>query len=183
MNDEKSLIKDCIRNDRKAQRRLYELYADRLFVVSMRYSRSDQEAEDVLQESFIKIFNKIDSFRGESSLYYWMKRIIVRTALNQQRSKLYMYPMSDVSSVDMPQGENISLANYRLDELMKMIRNLPSGCSVIFNLYAIEGYTHREIAEMLEINEGTSKSQYSRARSLLQQMIVKEEKISYGTGQ
>jgi RNA polymerase sigma-70 factor (ECF subfamily) len=182
MNDEESLIKGCIRSERKAQRRLYELFSDRLFAVCMRYCRSDQEAEDVLQESFIKIFNKIDSFRGESSLYYWMKRIIVRTALNHQRSKLYMYPMHDVNDMDMRMGENISLAAYRLEELMKMIRKLPQGCSVIFNLYAIEGYTHKEISEMLEISEGTSKSQYSRARNLLQQMIYKEDKISYGTG-
>lgn len=182
MNDENSLIRGCINGDRKAQRRLYEQFSDRLFVVSMRYCRSDLEAEDVLQESFIKIFNKIDSFRGESSLYYWMKRIIVRTALNHQRSKLYMYPMVDVENVHMSQEEKFSLADFHLEELMGMIRKLPKGCSVIFNLYAIEGYTHKEIGAMLEVSEGTSKSQYSRARSLLQEMINSENKISYGTG-
>jgi RNA polymerase sigma-70 factor (ECF subfamily) len=182
MNDDNSLIKGCINGDRKAQRKLYEHYSERLFTVSMRYCRSDLEAEDVLQEAFIKIFNKIESFRGDSSLYYWMKRVVVHTALNNQRSKLYMYPMADVQNISIAMDEKLSLASFRLEELMKMIRNLPTGCSVIFNLYAIEGYTHKEIAEMLEISEGTSKSQYSRARSLLQNMIVKENKVLYGTG-
>ena len=182
MNDDKSLIKGCIKGDRKSQRVLYERYSERLFVVSMRYCRSDQEAEDVLQESFIKIYNKIDSFRGESSLFYWMKRVLVRTALNHQRSKLYMYPMVDVANISMSMDERVSLADFRLEELMAMIRKLPTGCSVIFNLYAIEGYTHKEVAEMLEISEGTSKSQYSRARNLLQEMIINENKVSYGTG-
>lgn len=182
MNDENSLIEGCIDGNRKAQRKLYERYADRLFAVSMRYCRSDQEAEDALQEAFIKIFNKISSFRGDSSLYYWMKRVVVHTALNHQRSKLYMYPMVDVTNVPMSMDEKLSLASFRLEELMTMIRKLPQGCSVIFNLYAIEGYTHKEIAGTLGISEGTSKSQYSRARSLLQEMIVKENNVSYGTG-
>ncbi len=182
MNDDNSLCKGCIEGDRKAQRKLYERYSERLFAVSMRYCRSDLEAEDVLQESFIKIFNKIESFRGDSSLYYWMKRVVVHTALNHQRSKLYAFPMVDVENVPMSMDESMSLASFRLQELMKMIRNLPPGCSVIFNLYAIEGYTHKEIAEMLEISEGTSKSQYSRARGLLQNMIEKENRVSYGTG-
>lgn len=181
MSEDEALIAGCRKGERKSQQRLYDQYSARLFAICLRYARSDHEAEDVLQESFIKIFNKISDFRADSSLFYWMKRIIINTALNQQRSKLYMFPMHDVTKMDFEQSEKVSLAGYHLDELMKMVRALPAGCGVIFNLYAIEGFAHREIAEMLEISEGTSKSQYSRARSLLQEMLMKEDRMSYGT--
>ena len=181
MGSEQALIKGCQNGERIAQRKLYEQYAGRMLVISKRYSKSDLEAEDILQESFIKVFKNIGSFRGDSSLYYWIKRIVVNTALNHQRSKLYMYPMSDVSTISLEVDEQFTLANYHLEELMSMIRDLPPGCQIIFNLYAIEGYPHKEIADMLEISEGTSKSQYARARSLLQHKILNENKLSYGS--
>lgn len=181
MGSEQALISGCQKGERIAQRKLYEQYSGRMLAISKRYSKSDLEAEDILQESFIKVFKNISSFRAESSLYYWIKRIVVNTALNHQRSKLYMYPMSDVSTLSMEVGEQFTLASYHLEELMSMIRDLPPGCQLVFNLYAIEGYPHKEIAEMLEISEGTSKSQYARARSLLQEKILNEKRLSYGS--
>ncbi len=179
MTSEKALISGCKEGDRKYQRELYDLYAPKMLVVCMRYSKSDQEAEDILQEAFIKVFDHIKNFKEESRLIYWIKRIVVNTALNHGRRKLYMFPMVDVNELDKPQEGNFSIASLQLQELLKMIQELPSGCQIIFNLYAIEGYNHNEIAEKLEISVGTSKSQYSRARQLLREMIEKEE-MTYG---
>lgn len=177
---EKALIEGCKKGDRVSQRDLYDHFSPKMMVVCLRYSKSDQEAEDILQESFIKIFDKIKDFKGESRLIYWIKRIVINTALNHGRRKLYMFPMVDVTLVEDVVRSDFSLAGFHFKELLKMIQQLPSGCQVVFNLYAIEGYNHNEIAEMLGISVGTSKSQYSRARMLLREMIGKEEKVSYG---
>jgi RNA polymerase sigma-70 factor (ECF subfamily) len=139
----------------------------------MRYSKTTAEAEDILQEAFVKVFQGIKDFRHESKLETWMTRIMVNTALNQQRKKLYLFPMVDVQDIDIPQQE-VSLSSLHFTQLLEMIQSLPQGCQVVFNLFAIEGYNHKEIAQLLGISEGTSKSQYSRAKSLLQQKLLKE---------
>ncbi len=180
MLEHKELIEACVDGDMKAQRRFYELFAGRMFVICLRYAKSDLEAEDVLQESFIKIFRNIEKFRGESRLEYWMKRIVINTALNHHRNKLYMYPMVNVETVQHEFQHNQTISNYQFEELLKMIQELPTGCKMIFNLYAIEGYSHKEIAEMLEISEGTSKSQLSRAKMLLQKKITDDQSGKYG---
>ncbi len=179
MDSEKNLIEACIKGERKAQRQLFDQYASKMLVVSMRYTKSEQEAEDVLQEAFIKVFEKIKTFRGESHLSFWIKRIVVNTALNHQRSKLYMFPMVDVENMHNEFRGDFSLSEYHFSELLKIIQELPSGCQIIFNLFAIEGYSHKEIAELLEISIGTSKSQYARARQLLMARIKKDETLSY----
>lgn len=165
------LIQGCIKGDRDAQKLLYDKYAKQMYTVCLRYTKEQQEAEDVLQEAFIKVFNKIKDFRGESKLVYWIKRVIVNTALNAQRSKLYLYPMVDVNELHESPGSVLPVSDYTMNELLTMINDLPSGCKVIFNLYAIEGYKHHEIAKMLEISEGTSKSQYARAKHLLKEKM------------
>ena len=180
MDPEKALIEGCKKGDRRSQRKLYEEFAPKMTVVCLRYSKSDQEAEDILQESFIKVFDKIKSFKGESRLIYWIKRIVINTALNHCRRKLYMFPMVDIDKMQDSFESDFSLAGFHFSELLKMIQLLPSGCQVIFNLYALEGYNHNEIAESLDISVGTSKSQYFRAKMLLRDMIQKEEKMSYG---
>ena len=180
MQDEQQLIDGCVKEDRKAQRGLYERYSKQMYVVSLRYSKSVQEAEDILQESFIKIFQNIKKFRNESKLSSWIKRIVINTALNYQRSKLYLFPMVDVDNTNLHLESNFTLANYHFKDLLKLIQKLPPGCQMVFNLYAIEGYSHKEIADMVKISEGTSKSQYSRAKSLLKEMLCKEETVSYG---
>lgn len=174
----KNLIDRCIKQESNAQRELYDLYAPSMMVVAMRYSKSDQEAEDVLQEAFIKVFDKIDSYRRESDLRFWIKRIVVNTALNQQRSKLYMFPMVDIKDVDDDLKNDISLSSFHFQELLKLIQELPTGSQTVFNLYAIEGYSHKEIGELLNVSEGTSKSQYARAKKLLREKITKEN-LSY----
>lgn len=179
MDSEKALIQGCIKGDRKAQKQLYDQFAGRMLVVAMRYSKSDLEAEDIIQEAFIKIFEKIKTFREESRLGFWIKRIVVNTALNHQRSKLYMFPMVDVQELNNSANGDFSLSNYHFKELLAFIKELPSGCQIIFNLYAIEGYSHQEIAKMLDISIGTSKSQYFRAKELLKARIGQEEQKSY----
>lgn len=144
----------------------------------MRYGRSVQEAEDILQESFIKVFAKIKDFRFESRLETWITRITINTALNHQRQKLYLLPMVDVDHIMMAQDEEINLSEFHLSELVKIIQSLPDGCRVVFNLFAIEGYSHKEISEELGISVGTSKSQYNRARGLLKSRLKKQE-IAY----
>ena len=176
MLDKEELIEACVKGDRLAQKELYNLFSDRMYMVCLRYTKSQQEAEDVLQESFIKVFKHLKGYRGESRLDYWIKRIVVNTALNSQRKKLYMYPMVDIEEVKNQFDHNKVLSNFRLDELLSMIRELPTGCQTVFNLFAIEGYSHKEIAEMLKVSEGTSKSQFARARKLLQEKIAEEEK-------
>lgn len=179
--DETKLIESCIDGNRQSQHELYQLYAGRLFLVCKRYCKEQQEAEDVLQESFIKIFKQLKSFKGDASVFFWMKRIVINTALNAQRSKLYLFPMVDVE--EMKESASTSTnepADYSMDELMSMINKLPQSSRIIFNLYAIEGYKHHEIADMLNISVGTSKSQYARAKQLLREQMTEEVSQQYG---
>lgn len=176
MLEYKELIEACVKGDRLAQRNLYDIFSKRMYMVCLRYTKSQQEAEDVLQDSFIKIFKNLKGYRGDSRLDYWIKRIVVNTALNSKRKKLYMYPMVDIDDVKNDYDHSKTLSSFQMEELLNMIRELPTGCRTVFNLFAIEGYSHKEIAKMLEVSEGTSKSQFSRARKLLQEKIAEEEK-------
>lgn len=178
---EDKLIKGCQKGKREYQQALYDKYCDGMYLVALRYSKMQQEAEDILQEAFIKVFKNIGNFRKDSSLAYWIKRIVVNTALNHQRSKLYLYPMVDVTELDHWSDRESIISGLGYEELLELIQELPTGCQVIFNLFAIEGYKHHEIADLLKISEGTSKSQYSRAKTLLAEKILNRERINYGT--
>jgi len=173
MPDEKELIDGCRKGNRASQKALYDRFCKKMMVVCLRYSKSAPEAEDILQEGFVKVFQGLEGFRQDAKLETWMTRIMVNTALNHHRKKLYLYPMVDVNEIDIPQTE-VSLSGIHFTQLLEMIQALPQGCQVVFNLFAMEGYSHKEISDMLSISEGTSKSQYSRARSLLQARLLKE---------
>lgn len=175
MLSEQELINGCAKGDRAIQKVFYERYCRKMMAIAMRYARSTQEAEDILQEGFIKVFNNIQLFRSESKLTTWMTRIMINTALNSHRQKLYMLPMVDVMELQIPEDEGLNLADFNLSELILMVQSLPDGCRVVFNLFAIEGYGHKEIGEMLGISEGTSKSQYNRAKSLLRAKLIQED--------
>jgi RNA polymerase sigma-70 factor (ECF subfamily) len=180
MKEFEQLIKGCIKEDRKAQKKLYDLFAPRMMMICLRYSKSTMEAEDILQEAFIKVFGNLKNLREITNLAAWIKRIVINTALNYQRGKLYLYPMVEIGNLNLCYEENVALSEFRMEELVNMIQELPLGCQVIFNLFAIEGFTHKEIAEKLKISEGTSKSQYSRARTLLKSKIDDGSKDNYG---
>ncbi|MFK7951274.1 MAG: RNA polymerase sigma factor [Ekhidna sp.] len=179
---EEKLIKGCQKGKRAFQQELYDKYSKGMYLVALRYSKAQQEAEDILQEAFIKVFKNIKNFRKDSSLAYWIKKIVVNTALNHQRSKLYLYPMVDVTELNDWSDKESIISSLSYDELLELIRELPTGCQVIFNLFALEGYKHHEISKKLDISEGTSKSQYSRAKSLLSEKILSRESYRNGTG-
>lgn len=174
MLSEPALIEGCQKGNRAVQKALYDRYCQKMMAVCLRYSKSTDEAEDILQEGFVKVFNGIVDFRQESKLETWITRIMVNTALNARRKKLYLYPMVDVEELDLPTSAEVSLSGLQFAQLLEMIQALPQGCQIIFNLFAIEGYSHKEIAEKLEISEGTSKSQFARAKALLQAKLLKE---------
>jgi RNA polymerase sigma factor (sigma-70 family) len=175
MLNEDELIEGCRKENRASQKALYDRYCRKMLVVCMRYSKSTAEAEDVLQEGFVKVFNGIKNFRKESKLETWITRIMVNTALNVQRKKLYLFPMVDVEEINLPDVE-VSISGIHFAQLLELIQSLPHGCQIVFNMFAIEGYSHKEIADQLGISEGTSKSQFARAKSLLQQRLLKESK-------
>jgi RNA polymerase sigma factor (sigma-70 family) len=173
MLSEEELIEGCRKGNRASQKALYERYCRKMLVVCLRYSKTTAEGEDILQEGFVKVFLGIKDFRQEAKLETWITRIMVNTALNVQRRKLYLYPMVDVEEINLPDTE-VSISGIHFTQLLEMIQTLPQGCQIVFNLFAIEGFSHKEIAEQLGISEGTSKSQFARAKSLMQAKLLKE---------
>src|SRR5690606_5953899 len=164
MLNESELIEGCRKGDRAFQKTLYDRYCRKMMVVCLRYARSTDEAEDILQEAFVKVFQGIKDFRQESRLETWITRIMVNAALNAQRRKLYLCPTMDVEEDNSPVDE-LALPELHISQLLEYIQELPQGCQIVFNLSAIEGYSHKENAATLGRSEGTSKSQYARAKS------------------
>jgi RNA polymerase sigma factor (sigma-70 family) len=165
-----NLINECLAENRIAQKRLYKMYAAKMLGVCYRYFRSKAEAEDALQEGFIKVFTHLKNYKGEGSLEGWIRRIMVNTSLNQLKAR-HRFTESIVEN-ELEDHIDWSVDNdAEISEIMEEIRQLSTGFRTIFNLYAIEGYSHREIGEMLGISEGTSRSQYSRARSVLMKRL------------
>lgn len=171
---EPELIEGCKRKDPKAQRSLYEQYANRMLSVCIRYVSDYELAEDMLQEGFVKIFNKVETFRGEGSFAGWIRRIFVTTCLEYLRKNNPLKFNIDIEEYrDIEDGTNISaISKLNADDLMQCIDRLPVGYRTVFNLYAIEGYSHKEISQMLKIKENSSQSQLTRARKLLQREIA-----------
>ena len=185
MLDEKEIIEGCCRNERKAQKALYERYASILLGVCIRYSGRRDEAEDILQDGLIKVFFNIREFAGKGSFINWMKKIMVNTAITHYHRNLkhqYHQDIDDIRETDID-GLPLNVSEFTREELFGVIRDLPQGYRVIFNLYAIEGYKHKEIAEMLEIDVNTSKSQYSRAKALIRKKLGKLGRIAGKTNE
>lgn len=167
---EAQLITGCSKGERKAQYQLYVQYAPKMLALCRRYTSSLEDAEEVLSNAFIKAFQKIDSFNGTGSFEGWLKRIMVHESLNFIRYQKNIF--QELTETDhVPLQSDSPFENETASQLMEMIDQLPLGYKTVFNLYAIEGYNHKEIAEMLQITEGTSKSQLSKARAYLQQQI------------
>ena len=166
--DHQRLIRDCLKGKLKAQRELYELFAKNMLGICYRYTRSIRDAEDVLQEGFVKVFLNLDQYKSEGELGAWIRRIMVNTALNfLKRSRRYQQEMYFTEEYLHPVADEDPAIRLQAKELADLIRQLPHGYQVIFNLHAVEGYSHVEIGEILGISDGTSRSQYSRARNLL----------------
>ncbi len=160
-----------MKGDRRMQQELYERYAPKMYAVCLRYASNAEEAEDVLQEGFIKIFNKIGSFRGEGSFEGWIRRIFVNTAIEQFRKKTYLKPITETEE-NTVEGKYLSVLDTLAEkDIIQLVQQLSPGYRTVFNMYVIEGYTHKQIAELLGISEGTSKSQLSRAKLILQDLV------------
>lgn len=153
------------------QEELYRRFAPKMYAVCLRYAGNAEEAEDILQEGFIKIFKKISSFRSEGSFEGWIRRIFVNTSIEHFRRKIYLQPISEQEENTL-EGKSISILDKLAErDIIQLVQQLSPGYRTVFNMYVIEGYTHKEIGEMLEISEGTSKSQLSRAKVILQDMV------------
>lgn len=173
------LIVKCKNADRKAQELLYKQLAPKMMAVCLRYAVDKMEAEDMLQNGFVRVFQKINDYRGEGSFEGWVRRIMVHSAIEYFR-KHHKMQIVDVQESGYEQSVNpAAAANLQAKDLMLLIQALPDGYRMVFNLYAIEGYSHKEIAEMAGITEGASKSQLSRARTLLKQKIEQLEGKQY----
>lgn len=175
MMDEQRLVKECLKQDGRAQRALYDHYAPLMLAVCYRYTKSMTDAEDVLQEGFVKTFRYLHQFKGEGELGAWIRRIMVTTALNYlKKNTRYQSELVFTDEQLHAISEYEPEMNLSAKELADLIRQLPAGYQTIFNLHAVEGYSHVEIGKMLGIKEGTSRSQYARARSLLIQWLDKK---------
>jgi RNA polymerase sigma-70 factor (ECF subfamily) len=173
MISESDLIEGCIKGDRKMQYELYERYAPKMYGVCLRYAANNEEAEDILQEGFIKVFKKIGSFRSEGSFEGWIRRIFVNTAIEQFRKKTYLQPITEQEESTI-EGKYLSVLDSLAEkDIIELVQQLSPGYRTVFNMYVVEGYTHKQIAEALGISEGTSKSQLSRAKLILQELVKK----------
>ena len=172
------LIDSCKKGDRAAQKALYDRLAPRMFPVCMRYIGDRESAEDILQDGFITLFTRLDSYKGEGSFEGWARRIFVTTALMSLRKKDALKMSEDLEAARGLKTETVSqVQNIGYKELMQLIMTLPPGFRTVFNMYAIEGFSHKEIGEMLGISETTSRTQLSRARIWLQNKIKEIENV------
>jgi RNA polymerase sigma factor (sigma-70 family) len=169
----KNIIIGCLKGNRRDQELLYRRYAAKLYAVCLQYTGNDEEAQDILQEGFIKIFENLVHYKHEGSFEGWIRRIIVNTALEKFRSKHNLFRVDDIDRIPEPDAEpdNEDYAGLEATDLLDIIRGLPPKYRMVFNLFAIEGYSHKEISEMINISEGTSKSNVSRARAILQRRV------------
>lgn len=170
--NEQELIQGCRRGDRAAQKRLYDTFSPKMYALCCRYVKDSMEAEDVLVTAFTKILDKIDQYKSEGSFEGWIRRVVVNEALTWLRRNRNMYLELELEAADYEPDYKSLSDHLEAEDLMTMINDLPSGYRIVFNLYAIDGYSHREIADQLGISENTSKSQLSRARAYLQKLLT-----------
>lgn len=175
---EHELIRGCIRQESSCQRVLFEKHAGKMMGVCMRYSQDNMEAEDMMQDAFIKVFQYIAQFKFEGSFEGWIRRIVVNTCIRHLERKKMTFKDIEDHHPNMPQVEANAFTHLGEADLMKLISALPEGYRMVFNLSVIEGYSHDEIAEMLHIQAGTSRSQLVKARKMLQSQIMQLQKIA-----
>ncbi|MFH2143159.1 MAG: sigma-70 family RNA polymerase sigma factor, partial [Bacteroidota bacterium] len=169
---EEQIIEGCRKNDRKAQKMLYDRYASVMLGICMRYTKSRSEAEDVLQDGFVKIFLRMKQYKAEGSFEGWMKRAMVNTAISNYRKNLKHYYQQNIGDyTEANIDSSIHDSDFTCEEMLEIIRELPDGYRVVFNLFAVEGYKHKEISDILGIDISTSKSQFSRAKKIIQKKL------------
>ena len=171
--DERELIKGCVNNDVQCQQVLYEQFAPKMMGISLRYCSSKMEAEDVLHDAFIKIFGKIKTFKGEGSFEGWIRKIVVFTALKSNDKRVRKFEPGSLENVQEQGFDAKAISNMETASLLSILQELPIGYRAVFNLYAIEGYSHKEIGKMLDISDVTSRTQYGRAKQQLIKLLAK----------
>ena len=170
--DEQQLIEGCRKGDRRAQKALYETYSRKMMSVCLRYVSDWETARDLLQDGFLKVFTHLDSYSGNGSFEGWLRKIFVNSALEYLRPSDILRESTELDqTAELTQTDCSPLSDISAAELMKLVQSLPAGFRTIFNLFAIEGYSHKEISERLQITESTSRSQYARAKQLLQRKV------------
>ena len=172
---EESLISGCRKKHRQAQRDVYNWLAPKMLAICRRYIRDVNEAESIMITGFMKVLDKIEQYSGEGSFEGWVRRIMVNESLLYIRKNKGMYIEVDIEYADTEPNYELASENLEVDDLLNLINGLPIGYRTVFNMFAIEGYSHKEIAESLAISENTSKSQLSRARKMLQKQIIEKE--------
>ena len=165
-----SLVRRCLDGDASAFETIYNLFSDKMYAVSLRYTRQDEDAKDVLQDAFVRIYKNLDKFQFTGSFEGWCRRIVANTAIESLRKKGRLL---ETSTEQLPEMEIApkSLENLKVNDLMALVRSLPDGYRSVFNMYVIDGYSHKEIADILDVSESTSKTQLYKARLALQRMI------------
>lgn len=178
MHNDKELIDQCLKGNPKAQEALYRRFSPRMYGVCLRYARSTMEADDILQEAFIRIFKFLKDYRQQGSFDGWVHRVVVNTAINYYRSKVHEWAEISIDKAGHQDDlQSSDVDNFTRDDLLKVIQELPEGYRMVLNLYIVEGYSHQEIGNLMGISESTSKSQLSRARAILQEKI-KQRKLN-----
>ena len=166
------LTEGCIREEPAVQKELYEKFARQMMAICMRYARDEDQAKDMVQEGFIKVFQKISTFRREGPLGGWIAKTMVRTALDLLRKEKHYDNKVDLTNAEyLTSTDSTVLASMRVDEIMHLIQRMPVGYRTVFNMFAIEGYSHKEIAAELGVTESTSKSQFSKAKAYLRKLL------------
>lgn len=173
---EADLIRRCLSGDRRAQEQLYKQFAPKMYAVCLRYAGNSEDAQDILQDGFVKVFRNLDKYRADGSFEGWVRRIFVNTAIEHYRRSSNMYPITESQEAALEDKGWSAMDNLNIKDLMEIIQELSPGYRTVFNLYVVEGYTHKEIADMMGISEGTSKSQLARAKAILQSKIEGRKK-------
>lgn len=168
--EDTDLISGCLAGDRRSQKELYDKYSGKMYAVCMRYMGNADDAQDILQDGFIKVFKNLDKFRGEGSFEGWMRRIMANTAIEQLRKKKLNFSTSDKEE-QLEYKSPGAVDNLSEKDLLKIVSELSPGYRTVFNMYVVEGYGHKDIADIMGISEGTSKSQLARARMILQEKV------------
>ncbi len=182
-SEHNELIAGCIKGQRRHQKKLYELYHGKMMAVCLRYTNNYEEARDVLTEGFMKVYNNLHRYKPSHSLDSWMKRIMINTAIDHYRKNKKHSQQVDIEYASNESGPNDGnpISSLSAQEILLLVQNLPPAYRTVFNLYAIEGYNHREIGELLGISEGTSKSNLAKARGKLKKMIAAKHEDPYYT--
>ncbi len=175
---EQAILVGCLENDPSAQRELYNRYSPKMLSLCYRYAQTREDAEDMLQEGFIKVFSQIRTFQNKGSFEGWIRRILVHNCINFLKKHKKFNESVDLDSISSMAGVNETIPSLmQTKQVVECIRMLPIGYKTVLNLYAVEGYSHKEIAEMLEIEESTSRSQYTRAKALLENILIRKNII------